>query len=100
MKHVYTIVSKTLLMATAVLLFNQARSQSSSTTAPGNCGPVVANFNSNSGGHASPSIYGGIFDSSFYYQPVRGYWTDLDNDRMVPPVSPRIMTIISQPFVN
>jgi len=96
----FTQLSKTLLMATAVLLFNQARSQSSSSTAPGECGPVVANFNSNSGGHASASIYGGMFDSAFYYQPVRGYWTDLDHDRTVPPVSPRVLSIISPPFAN
>jgi len=106
MKHVYSVLSKTLLMATTVLLFNQARSQSASSTAAGDCGVVVANFNSNSGGHASPSIYGGIFDSSFYYHEVRGYWTDMawdqatQTDRMVPPVSPRVMTIISPPFAN
>ena len=106
MKHVYSVLSKTLLMATTLLLFNQARSQSASSTAPGECGPVVSNFNSNSGGHASPSIYGGIFDSSFYYHEVRGYWTDMawdvpsQTDRTVPPVSPRVMTIISPPFAN
>jgi len=100
MKHVYAVVSKTLLMASMVMLFNQAHSQNSSTTSAGDCGAVVANFNSNSGGHSSQSLYGDLFDSAFYYQPVRGYWTDLDHDRMTPPLSPRILTIISPPFFN
>lgn len=100
MKQVYSVLSKTLLMAYGVLIINQAQAQSSSTTAPGNCGVVVANFNSNSGNHASPSIYGGMFDSSFYYQPVRGYWTDMDHDRTNPPTSPRVLSIISPPYVN
>jgi hypothetical protein len=100
MKHVYAVVSKTLLIASMVLLFNQARSQNSSTTAPGNCGPVVADFNLTSENHASASIYGGMFDSAFYYNRIRGYWTDLDHDRMTPPLSPRVMSIISQPYQN
>ena len=100
MKHVYSVLSKTLLMATTVLLFNQAHSQSSSTVATGNCGAVVANFNTNSGGHSSASVHGGMFDSAFYYHPVRGYWTDMDNDRMTPPLSPRINSIMSAPYVS
>ena len=100
MKHVYSVLSKTLLMATTVLLFNKAQSQSSSTVATGNCGPVVADFNTNSGNHSSASLYGGMFDSAFYYHPVRGYWTDMDNDRMTPPLAPRINSIISAPYVS
>jgi hypothetical protein len=100
MKHVYAILSKTLLMATTVLLFNKAQSQSSSTVATGNCGPVIANFNTNSGGHSSASLHGGMFDSAFYYNPERGYWTDMDDDRMTPPLSPRVNSIISAPYVN
>lgn len=100
MKHVYSVLSKTLLMACGALLFNQAHSQSSSTTAPGNCGVVVANFNTTSGNHSSPSIYGGTFDSAFYYNPVRGYWTDMDGGRTVAPLSPRVITIISPPYAN
>lgn len=100
MKHVYSVLSKTLLMATTVLLFNQANSQSSSTVGAGNCGPVVANFNTNSGGHSSASLYGNMFDSAFYYNPERGYWTDMDNDRMTPPLSPRVNSIISSPYVS
>jgi hypothetical protein len=100
MKHVYSVFSKALLMASAFLLANQTQAQSSSTNAPGACGAVVANFNTTSGNHASPSIYGDLFDSAFYYHPVRGYWTDMDHDRMIPPQSPRNLTIISPPYVN
>ena len=100
MKHVYTVLSKTLLMATTVLVFNQAQSQSPSSVAPGNCGAVVANFNTNSGGHSSASVHGGMFDSAFYYHPVRGYWTDMDGDRMDPPSSPRVNSIMSTVYVS
>jgi hypothetical protein len=99
MKQVYSVLSKTLLMAFGAMLFNQAQAQSPSSNASGECGVVVANFNSNSGNHASTSIYGGMFDSSFYYHPIRGYWTDLVDGRSAP-ISPRVMSIISPPYVN
>lgn len=100
MKQFYPVLSKTLLIAFGILFFNQVQSQSSSTTASGECGNVVANFNSSSGNHASPSIYGGMFDSAFYYNPIRGYWTDMDGGRTIAPLSPRVLSIISPPYVN
>jgi hypothetical protein len=100
MKHIYTFFSKGLLMAVCLAAFSKANAQSSSTTAPGQCGIVVANFNNNSGNHASPSLYGDLFDSSFYYNPIRGYWTDMDGGRTTPPQSPRNITIISPPYTN
>lgn len=100
MKQFYSVLSKTLWMACGALFFNQAQAQSSSTTAAGTCGSVVANFNSNSGSHASPSIHGQMFDSAFYYNPVRGYWTDMDGGRTTAPLSPRVLSIISPPYVN
>jgi len=68
---------------------------------PGICDGVVANFNSNDNGFNSPSIYGSVFDSSFYYHAGRGYWTDyLPPFRTTIPGVPRVMNIISPPFAN
>jgi hypothetical protein len=99
MKHIYPIVFF-FLFSSMVLVTTRAKAQSSSTTAPGNCSALVQNFNNSSGGHASPSIYGGIFDSAFYYNPTLGYWTEMDGGRTTPAGVPRTVTIISPPYAN
>jgi hypothetical protein len=98
MKHIYPIVF--FILFSMVLGTTRAKAQSSSTTAAGNCSTLVQNFNNSSGGHASPSIYGGIFDSAFYYNPTLGYWTELDGGRTTLAGSPRTVTIISPPYPN
>jgi hypothetical protein len=77
-------------------------SQVPTTTGPGFCDGVVANFNTSDQGFNAPSIYGSIFDSSLYYHAGRGYWTDyLPPFRTAAPVAgQRVMTIISPPFAN
>ena len=67
----------------------------------GVCDGVVANFNTNDNGFNAPSIYGSIFDSSFYYNAGRGYWTDyMPPLRTAAPGFPRVMSVISPPFAN
>lgn len=78
-----------------------ASAQIPTTTTTGTCVGVIANFNTNDNGYNSPSIYGSIFDSSFYYNASRGYWTDyLPPFRETAPGSPRVLNIISPPYVN
>ncbi len=78
-----------------------ATAQVPTTTTTGVCDGVVANFNTNDNGYNSPSIYGSIFDSSFYYNAPRGYWTDyLPPFRVSPPGFPRVLNIISPPYIN
>jgi hypothetical protein len=77
------------------------RAQVPTTTGNGICTAVVANFNTNDNGFNAPSIYGGMFDSSFYFNAGRGYWTDyLPPTRTAAPGVPRVLTIISPPFPN
>jgi len=83
-----------------LLLAGKSQAQSSTTNASGNCSQLVQNFNANSGGHASPSIYGGTFDSTFFYNSTLGYWTEMDGGRRTGPIAPRIVSIISQPYSN
>jgi hypothetical protein len=78
-----------------------ANSQTPTVVGPGICDGVVANFNTSDNGFNSPSVYGSIFDSSLYYHAGRGYWTDyLPPYRTGLPGFPRVMNIISPPYVN
>ncbi len=75
--------------------------QTPTLTVAGNCSGVVANFNTTDNGFNSPSIYGSVFDSSFYFHAGRGYWTDyLPPTRIGPPGAPRVLNIISPPYNN
>lgn len=101
MKHFYTRFFSTLLMATVISVINQAHSQASTTVSPnGQCTILVQNFNTNSGGHASPSIFGGMFDSAFYYNGTLGYWTEMDQGRTDFFLPNRTVSIISPPYAN
>jgi len=98
MKKIYPV--KAILIA---FLFSAsiANSQTPSIVTAGVCDGIVANFNTNDNGFNSPSVYGSIFDSSFYYHAGRGYWTDyLPPFRTVAPGFPRVMNIISPPYLN
>lgn len=75
--------------------------QSPTQTTPGFCTGVVANFNTNDNGFNSPSVYGGAFDSAFYFHAGRGYWTDyLPPTRTTAPDNNRVLSIISPPYIN
>jgi len=75
--------------------------QTPSQVTQGVCDGVVANFNTDDNGYNSPSVYGSIFDSSFYYHAGRGYWTDyLPPYRTASPGFPRVLNIISPPYPN
>ena len=98
MKKIYS--AKAILIASLFISFF-SNAQTPTTLGPGICDGVVANFNSNDNGFNSPSVYGSIFDSSLYYHSGRGYWTDyLPPFRTGGPGFPRVMNIISPPFVN
>lgn len=75
--------------------------QQPSTITQGVCSAVVADFNSGDNGFNSPSVYGSIFDSSFFHNTSRGYWTDyLPPIRVTAPGFPRAQSIISPPYNN
>ena len=98
MKKIYP--AKAILIASLFVTFF-ANAQTPTTLGPGVCDGIVANFNFNDNGFNSPSVYGSIFDSSLYYHSGRGYWTDyLPPFRTGAPGFPRVMNIISPPFVN
>ncbi|MBC7947607.1 MAG: T9SS type A sorting domain-containing protein [Chitinophagaceae bacterium] len=100
MKKIYpakAFVFASLLLLSSVLVKAQVPSQVTQGACPG----VVANFNTNDNGFNSPSVYGSIFDSSFYYHGGRGYWTDYSPPyRTTAPGFPRVLNIISPPYVN
>ncbi len=99
MKSIYSL--KTWLLSCAILMGFVAGSQVPTTITNGNCGSVIANFNTGDNGFNSPSIYGSIFDSSFYYHAGRGYWIDyLPPSRVNAPGFPRVLNIISPPYNN
>jgi len=104
MKHIYIRPGKLFrvpLLAIMIAIGSWSYSQSPTINTPGNCDGIVANFNTNDNGFNSPSVFGSIFDSSFYYNASRGYWTDyLYPLRVTPPGFPRVMDIISPPFNN
>src|SRR5688572_15081804 len=99
MKIMYSV--KTLILAVSLLVGSIASAQTPTITTTGTCAGVIANFNTDDNGFNSPSIYGSIFDSSFYYHAARGYWTDyLPPFRTQAPGAPRVMNIISPPYNN
>lgn len=99
MKSFYS--SKTGLFSFFLFLTIFTSAQSPSTVSPGICQGVIADFNTSDNGFNSPSIYGGIFDSSFFKNVSRGYWTDyLPPLRVTAPGFPRTQSIISPPYPN
>lgn len=94
--------AKAIFVCLCVAVALTVHSQTPTTLGPGICSGVAADFNSNDNGFNAPSIYGSIFDSSFYYHSGRGYWTDyLPPYRTTAPLAgQRVMTIISPPFNN
>lgn len=104
MKQIYSwsrILFRSLLLFTITITSVKTRAQVPTTIANGICSALIADFNTTDNGFNSPSIYGSIFDSSFYYNASRGYWTDyLPPFRTTPPGFPRTMNIISPPFAN
>ncbi|HYC41133.1 MAG TPA: T9SS type A sorting domain-containing protein [Chitinophagaceae bacterium] len=89
----------TVLISVAVA--SSVHAQSPTVVGPGICTGIIANFNTNDNGFNSPSIYGGIFDSAFYYHAGRGYWTDyLPPHRTSAPAPNRVLNIISPPYPN
>jgi hypothetical protein len=105
MKQVYTgayRLTRYFFPVLLIILINaRIKAQSPTQTGPGICSGVIANFNSGDNGYNSPSVYGNLFDSAFYYHPGRGYWTDYSPPfRTSAPDADRILTIISPPYVN
>lgn len=99
MVHLYSRLFATLLIGTLFSIQVQAQTSTTANT-NGDCSAVVQNFNTGSGGHASPSIYGGTFDSAFYYNTALGLWTEMDGGRTDFFLPNRTVTIISQPYTN
>jgi hypothetical protein len=104
MKQVYSDSGRRnlfLILLLSLLITFSSSAQSPTQTGPGICSGVIANFNTNDNGYNSPSIYGGIFDSAFYYHAGRGYWTDyLPPTRTSAPGANRTLNIISPPYNN
>lgn len=99
MKLLYPV--KACFLFSFLLCMISAKAQVPTSLANGQCDAVVANFNTNDNGFNAPSIYGSIFDSSFYYNAGRGYWSDfMPPFRTAAPGFPRVMTVISPPFTN
>ena len=99
MKHLYSLKTKLLCLFSLTVIYSSA--QTPTTITQGICNGVIANFNNNDNGFNSPSIYGSIFDSSFYYSTSRGYWTDyMWPLRVTAPGFPRVQNIISPPYFN
>jgi hypothetical protein len=107
MKHFYSLISRTFIVAAGLLAGSQAGAQNETSVAPGNCPAVTQNFNNGTGGFTSPSVYGNVtFDSAFYYNIApRGLWTELGSQLSrggngVGPLAPRVVTIVSPPYEN
>ena len=99
MKLFYSVKASMLL--TSLIWATGSIAQSPTLTTPGLCTGVIANFNTNNNGFNSPSVYGGAFDSAFYYHEGRGYWTDyLPPFRVEAPGNNRVLSIISPPYIN
>jgi hypothetical protein len=103
MKQIYFKAENTfrasLLFGFLVLILNVS-AQQPTTPGPGTCTGITANFNTNDQGFNSPSIYAGMFDSAFYYNAGRGYWTEYAANRTTAPGVPRVIDIISPPYNN
>jgi hypothetical protein len=78
--------------------------QSPTTVSPGNCPNPVAEFNVNDQGYNAPSVFGSAFDSAFYYNSTRGYWTEAGGgqnpEKTVPQGTPRFSSIVSPLYPN
>jgi hypothetical protein len=100
MKPIYK--AKGVILALFLFIFTlSTKAQVPTSPIPGVCSGVIANFNTGDNGYNSPSIYGSVFDSSFYYHQGRGYWTDyLPPFRTAAPGVPRVINIISPPYPN
>jgi hypothetical protein len=99
MKHLYPV--KACCVISLLLCSVYVKAQVPTTVTNGICTAVVADFNTNDNGFNAPSIYGSIFDSSFYFHAGRGYWTDyLPPFRTAAPGFPRVMSVISPAFPN
>ncbi len=99
MKFFYAVKSRFFYLFFFITVCGSA--QVPTTTGPGICDGIVANFNTNDNGFNSPSIYGSIFDSSLYYNAARGYWSDyMPPLRVNAPGFPRVLNIISPPYNN
>lgn len=97
MKKIYALTIVVSILLSSFIGFSQTPTQ----VTTGICTGLVANFNTTDEGFNSPSVYGSIFDSSFYYHPGRGYWTDYAPPyRTTAPGFPRVMNIISPPYAN
>lgn len=104
MKQVYAVVSRALMVIGILTIFLNSQAQNETTTVNGNCGVVTENFNNGTGGWTSPSVYGNVtFDSSFYYNSIRGYWTEMGSTlpgKQTPNAFPRVVNIVSPPYQN
>lgn len=90
-----------LIALSLFFLLPRTNAQTPSTMTPGVCSGIVANFNTGDNGFNSPSIFGSIFDSSFYFNSARGYFTDyFPPTRVNAPGAPRVQSIISPPYPN
>lgn len=99
MKHLYSEKARLFYLSFFIAAITSA--QTPTTISQGTCPGVIANFNTNDNGFNSPSIYGSIFDSSFYFNSSRGYFTDyLPPLRVNAPGAPRVQNIISPPYNN
>jgi hypothetical protein len=99
MQILYSLKAKLFFLFFLCVIYSSA--QSPTLTTQGICDGVVANFNSGDNGFNSPSLYGGIFDSSFYFNASRGYWTDYNPPtRVTAPGFPRTQSIVSPPYSN
>jgi Secretion system C-terminal sorting domain len=99
MKLIYT--AKAFLFFAIFLPSIYLSAQTPTITTQGVCAGVVADFNTNDNGFNSPSLYGSVFDSSFYFNTARGNWTDyLPPTRVAAPGFPRVQNLISPPYFN
>lgn len=99
MKRLYSLKARFFYLFFLSVIYSSA--QSPTLTVTGTCDGVIANFNTSDNGFNSPSLYGGVFDSSFYFNAPRGYWTDyLPPTRVTAPGVPRVQSIISPPYPN
>lgn len=104
MKQIYTAL-KALCTASAFFVAFETHAQAPTYVAnSGNCTNVVANFNTTDNGFNSPSIYGGAFDSAFYFNNARGWWTEAAGgqytEKTFPQGTPRFTSIISPVYPN
>ena len=99
MKSLYSLRASLLSLFSLFVIAGTA--QTPTVVTAGVCGGVIADFNTSDNGYNSPSIYGSVFDSSFYYNTSRGYWTDyLPPTRVNAPGFQRVQNIISPPYNN